>query len=125
MGVYKEVEFQEFIKAIKQGAISHWQEIAEALDVEPDTITRWKETPEAVEARRTGIAYALEQMEQAGKKDWRMWQEKLKMLGINPPQKVQAEMRDSRKEILGKYGLGEEGAGEATQAESRPPANSA
>lgn len=103
MGVYKEVEFQEFIREIEEGSIAHWQEIAEALGVEEDTITRWKKTPEAVEARRKGIANALSGMQKAGLKDWRMWEAKLKMLGINPPQKLDASLRvDDRKKILDK-----------------------
>lgn len=111
MGVYKNVEFAEFIKEIESGSIAHWQEIAEALDVDPDTITKWKNTPEAIEARRKGISAALAGMQTAGKKDWRMWAERLKMLGINPPQKISATIDDPRKAILDKYNLGgEEGA---------------
>lgn len=109
MGIYKDVEFQEFIKEIEAGSIVHWQEIAEALDVDPDTITKWKKTPEAMEARRRGIATALAGMETAGKKDWRMYEAKLKMLGINPAIKVDAKVTDTRREILGKYGLISEG----------------
>lgn len=105
MGVYKDVEFQEFIKEIEAGSIGHWQEIAEALDVDPDTITKWKKTPEALEARRKGIAAALAGMETAGKKDWRMYEAKLKMLGINPAIKVDAKVTDTRKDILSRYGL--------------------
>lgn len=40
-------------------------------------------------------------------------------------EKLRLEIDDPRKEILNQYGLGEKGAGEATQAESRPPADSA
>lgn len=107
MGVYKDVEYQEFIKEIEQGSIAHWQEIAEALGVDEDTITRWKKTPEAMEARRKGIAAALAGMETAGKKDWRMYEAKLKMLGINPAVKIDAKVTDTRKDILAKYGLGD------------------
>jgi len=115
MGVYKDIEFAEFIKEIEDGSIAHWQEIAEALDVDADTITAWKKMPEAVEARKKGISNALAGMQKAGTRDWRMFEAKLKMLGINPPQKVQAEIKDSRKEILGKYGLGDN-AGKTEEA---------
>jgi len=117
MGVYKDVEFQEFIKEIEKGSIAHWQEIAEALGVEADTITRWKKLPEAVDAQRKGIANALAGMETAGKKDWRMYEAKLKMLGINPAIKVDAKVTDTRKDILSRYGLLEgEDAGQTKKA---------
>lgn len=112
MGVYKDLEFAAFIKEIEEGSIAHWQEIAEALGVDEDTITNWKKTPEAIEARKKGISNALEGMQKAGAKDWRMYETKLKMLGINPPQKVDAHIKDSRKEILDKY-LGDGDAGKA------------
>lgn len=117
MGVYKDIEFQEFIKEIEAGSIAHWQEIAEALGVDEDTITRWKKTPEAVAARKRGISNALAGMQKAGAKDWRMFEAKLKMLGINPPQKIAATIDDPRKQILKKY-LGGEDAGQTPQATS-------
>jgi hypothetical protein len=127
MGVYKDLEFAEFIRTIESGAVAHWKEIAEALGVEEDTITRWKEMDEAVKARQKGIAHALEQMEYAGKKDWRMWEKKLAMLGVNPPQKIEGDLRiDDRKKILAKYGLGEgSSARQIEEAESRSPSDSA
>lgn len=116
MGIYKDVEFAEFIKEIENGSIGHWQEIAEALDVDPDTITKWKKTPEAIEARRKGIAKALAGMEKAGMKDWRMWAEKLKMLGVNPTDKVEVKVTDVRKAVLSKYGLEGDDVGQAKEA---------
>ena len=125
MGVYKKVEYEEFIKEIEEGSIAHWQEIAQALGVDEDTITKWKKSPEAIAAQKKGISNALAGMTRAGTKDWRMYAEKLKMLGINPPQKVVATINDPRKDILNKYGLGEQGAGKTEEAESRPSADSA
>ena len=124
MAVYKEQEFKAFIKTLKWGSAAHWLDIAEALNVDKNTITAWKELPEAKEAIQEGIYRALAAMEQAGAKDWRMWEAKLKMLGVNPPQRVEADISDSRKEILKKY-LGDEDAGEAKEAESRSPSDSA
>ncbi len=118
MGVYKDIEFAEFIKEIEEGSIAHWQEIAEALGVDADTITKWKSMPEAIEARKKGISNTIASMTKAGTRDWRMYEAKLKMLGINPPQKIEGEIKDSRKEILGKYGLEGEDAGQAKEASS-------
>lgn len=82
---YKTEEFKAFIKTIQDPTvIAHWVEIAEALGVDPTTITEWKKCPEAIEARKAGIKEALYKMQYSGAKDWKMWESKLKMLGINP-----------------------------------------
>lgn len=120
-----EDKFREFIKSLKEDGVRHWVELATAANVSEATISRWKQLPEARKHLDLAVINTIENMETAGKKDWRMWSDKLKMLGVNPPQKVEAKIEDPRLEILNKYGLGDKGAGEATQAESRPPADSA
>lgn len=113
---YKKKEYEAFIKTLKWGSVGHWVEIARALNVDDDTILAWKKLPEAQTAIQEGIDRSIAAMEQAGGKDWRMWEAKLKMLGVNPPQKIEAEVTDARKSILDKYGLGGEGAGKTTEA---------
>ena len=81
---YKAEKFEAFIKEIKKGSISHWVQIAEALGIEKGTIVVWKQTPEAQKAIKDGINHALLQMQKVGKRDWKMWKEKLGMLGISP-----------------------------------------
>lgn len=105
--IYKEKQFSKFLELIEEGEQSFWAEIARAIGVDQDTITKWKETPEAQKAIAQGIINTLRQMEMAGKKDWRMWETKLRMLGVNSSQKIEAkvEFTDDRKDILEKYGL--------------------
>lgn len=112
---YKKKEFDAFIKAIDEGQIGHWVEIARALNVDDDTITAWKKLPEAQDAIQRGIDHALKCMQQAGARDWKMWETKLKMLGINPATKIDANVNDPRTEILNKY-LGSKDAGETKEA---------
>lgn len=81
--IRKKEEFEAFIGILEGNSIAHWKDIAEAIGIDKDTITEWKKHPRAREARIKGIQYALTQMELAGKNDWRMWETKLKMLGIN------------------------------------------
>lgn len=99
--IYKEMDFARFIKILEEGQVEHWIEIAEAIGVDKNTITVWKELPEAIEARQKGIKNALEQMQLSGKKDWRMWEAKLKLLNLNPVTRI--ELNDQRKKILEKY----------------------
>lgn len=114
---YKKKEYKAFIAAISEGQVGHWVEIARALSVSDDTITAWKKLPEAQVAIQKGINNALEGMKEAGAKDWRMYEAKLKMLGINPATKIEATVDDPRKEILNKY-LGGEDVRETQEAQS-------
>ncbi len=87
--VIKKDEFRAFLQAIEFKQAAHWVDIARAIGVDNDTITKWKQLPEAQEAIQKGIRNALDGMESAGKRDWRMYESKLKMLGVNPAQKVE------------------------------------
>ncbi len=116
--IRKKKEYQAFIKAIDKGQVGHWVEVARALNVNEDTILAWKKLPEAQEAIQKGIDYALQCMQQAGARDWHMWEAKLKMFGINPATKIDATIDDGRMATLAKYGLGEDDAGKASEAKS-------
>jgi len=85
--VYKREKFEAFIEKIKGGTACHWVQIARALGITPKTITEWKRLPEAQRAIRDGIERAMEGMESSGKKDWKMWESKLKMLDVSPIEK--------------------------------------
>lgn len=80
--VYKEDEFETFISLLEQGDIENWGVVADALGVNRDTITAWKRLPKARKAIAEGINRSLKQMETTGKRDWRMWREKAKVLGV-------------------------------------------
>lgn len=84
---YKKEEFEAFIELIRGGAVSHWVQIARSLGIDKTTINEWKKHPIAQKAIRDGIEKAFEGMEEAGKSDWKMWESKLKMLGISPIEK--------------------------------------
>ena len=75
-------EFEAFLKYLEEGTAAHWVQVAEALGVDKDTITEWRKHPKAQKAIKDGIKYAMEQMETAGKRDWRMWEVKLKLLDV-------------------------------------------
>jgi len=107
-GVYKKEEYAAFIKLLSEDQVGHWSEIARALNVDNDTITYWRTLPEAQEAIKKGIDYALRCMQQAGARDWRMWESKLKMLGVAPPDKLEisGDSDNPIELILNKYGKG-------------------
>ena len=92
--VYKKQEFAAFIKTLESGSVSFWQEIAEALGVCRETITDWQKLPEAQAAKQRGIDKCLKEMEKAGAKDWRMWNERLRILKIMPTEKHELSNRE-------------------------------
>lgn len=98
---YKDVEFEKFIETIEGDTVEHWVNIASALGVANDTITRWKKHPKAKEAIQRGINRALEGMEKAGGNDWRMYEAKLKMLGVDSTQKVDITSGGEKLPIMG------------------------
>lgn len=114
MGHYKDKEFEAFISAIDSGQAGHWVEIARALNISEDTVVKWKKEPEAQVAIQKSIDNALRTMQEVGFKDWRMWETKLKMLGVNPATKIEAIIDDPRSKILDKY-MGGNRAGEAQE----------
>lgn len=118
---YKEVEFEAFLKTIKEGQAAHWKDIADALGVDPDTITSWKSTPEAQAAIRDGITHALACMQQAGARDWRMWESKLKMLGINPATNVDVKSDGKKIQAATIIDLGNLDAANKSKAEPSSP----
>lgn len=80
----KKAEFDLFLDIIEDGeTAAHWAEIAQALGVTEMTILNWRNHPKAKKVRIAGIRHALRQMVAAGRKDWRMWHEKLKMLEMD------------------------------------------
>jgi len=82
--LYKRKKFEKFLELLRGNTSHHWVQIASALGVNPVTITAWKKLPMAQKAIRDGIDKAMEGMEKAGKDDWKMWESKLKMLGVTP-----------------------------------------
>ncbi|HDY86558.1 MAG TPA: hypothetical protein ENH82_00400 [bacterium] len=97
--IYKENEFDAFLDMLRGGNAAHWVQIAESLNVARSTINIWKQLPAAQKAIRDGIETAMESMEKAGKDDWKMWESKLKMLGISPVDKSKVDHTTLGKEI--------------------------
>lgn len=106
MATYKKTEFKKFIATLKWGSTAHWVDIAQSIGVDDNTIRAWRELPEAQAAIQEGVDNAIASMKQAGAKDWRMWEAKLKMLGVNPATKVEGTLSgDPIEALLQAYGV--------------------
>ena len=94
INVRKDEEFEAFIKLLENGsseAVESWEMVAESLGVHPNTIVKWKRHPKAKKAIVDGIKRAVSSMENVGKRDWRMWREKLALLTKENQKKEDAQ----------------------------------
>lgn len=98
---YKVEEFDKFIETIKGGAVGHWIQIARVLGIANSTIHSWKKLPQAQKAIKDAIERTAEKMEESGKDDWRMWESKMKMLGVSPIEKAETDVTSDGKRIEG------------------------
>lgn len=79
--VIKEPEFQAFLDMVESDKVPEtWELVATAIGVHQNTITNWRKTPEFQKALAKGIHNAMDRMERAGGRDWRMWREKIALL---------------------------------------------
>lgn len=94
---YKADAYEKFIAMLRAGIpVTSWQGCAEALGVTNDTISVWKQTPEAQEAIQATIKQAIENMKVAGVDDWRMWDRYLKLTGVNAAERVEHTGKDGK-----------------------------
>lgn len=96
---YKEVEFETFLNLIGDENIENWTIMAEVLGVSRDTIGLWMKHPKAKAAISKAINKNLAEMEKAGKRDWKMYREKLKMLGVIEKQRTELTGKDGERLI--------------------------
>ncbi len=79
---YKEMEFQQFLDILKKEQYKSWYLIAQALEVDRQTVTTWRRHPLAQEILSKNIEDAEKEMVSVGKRDWRMWREYMKMHNV-------------------------------------------
>lgn len=97
---YKEMQFEEFLKAIGNANIQNWSVLAEALGVDRKTIMTWREHPLAQAAISNAIEESIRKMSEVGSMDWRMWREKAKILGVKDKTTLEHEVGESVGDLL-------------------------
>lgn len=105
--VQKQVEFSEFLKLIEEQSVpDSWELIADAIGVHRNTITAWKKTPEFQKALARGIKNAIANMESSGRRDWRMWREKIALLTKEEQENANVtNILVIPSELIAKYGI--------------------
>ena len=61
---------------------------AKALGIDRRTLQKWMEQPELREAMTEAVDAILEEMQKAGKNDWRMWDKMLELSGVTTVKEV-------------------------------------
>ena len=93
---YKEDEFEHFLQLIGEANIKNWSIMARALKVDNDTIAKWREHPRAKKAIFEAIQENIKGMTEAGRKDWKMYREKAKMLGVEDKENIELSGKDGK-----------------------------
>jgi len=86
---YKQMEFEKFLEILQSSPVNNWSIVATVLGVDRETILRWRKHPRAREILIKALQETIENMEESGAADWRMWREKAKLLGVDDVQTVE------------------------------------
>lgn len=79
-------EYGQFLDFVKKGKVGRAVIYAKALKIDRKTLVHWLSQPELREAMIASIDELVEGMQRAGKNDWRMYRELLKMIGVDDEQ---------------------------------------
>jgi hypothetical protein len=81
-------EYSNFLEYVQKGKVDHAVLYAKSLGIDRRTLVHWLSQPELREAMQKAVDDLVDGMKKAGTKDWRMWREYLKMLGIDDETKI-------------------------------------
>lgn len=81
-------EYGNFLDYVKKGKIDRAVIYAKALQIDRRTLVHWLSQPELREAMQHSIDSLIDGMQRAGKNDWRMYRELLKIMGVDDVQNI-------------------------------------
>lgn len=81
-------EYGNFLDYVKKGKVDRAVIYAKALQIDRRTLVHWLSQPELREAMQHSIDSLIDGMQRAGKNDWRMYRELLKIMGIDDVQSI-------------------------------------
>ena len=82
-------EYSGFLEYVKQGKVESAIIYAKVLQIDRRTLVHWLKQPELRDAMLLSIDTIVEGMKKAGKGDWRMYRELLKLLGVDVEQSAE------------------------------------
>lgn len=81
-------EYSKFLDYVKGHKVQRAMIYAKMLGIDRRTMANWCNQPELREALAEAIDELIEGMQRAGKDDWRMYREMLKMAGLDDGEKL-------------------------------------
>lgn len=81
-------EYKNFLEFVRKRKVNRAVIYAKALGIDRRTLVHWMSQPELREALTESIDDLVDGMQTAGKKDWKMHRELLKMLGVDDETKI-------------------------------------
>jgi len=75
-------EYKQFLAFVQERKPQRAMIYAKGLGIDRRTLNKWMEQPELREAMAEAVDSILEEMQKAGKNDWRMWDKMLELSGI-------------------------------------------
>lgn len=81
-------EYTQFLEFVKQRRPERAMMYARMLGIDRRTLVKWMKQKELRDAMAAAVDEILEQMQKAGKDDWRMWARLLEISGITVPEEV-------------------------------------
>lgn len=81
--IYKKWEFKQFLGFVEGKNLGRALMYAKALGIDRRTMQKWMQQPELAKPLIDALDELLSNMQKAGKDDWRMHAELIKMLGLD------------------------------------------
>ena len=81
-------EYAKFLEFVKKGKVQRAIIYAKALQIDRKTFVHWLSQPELMNAMQESIDQLVDGMQRAGKDDWRMYREMLKLIGVDDESKI-------------------------------------
>ena len=81
-------EYDNFLQFVKQKKPERAMIYAKALGIDRRTLVHWMSQPELRDAMTSAIDELVDGMQRAGKEDWRMYREMMKILGVDDETKI-------------------------------------
>ena len=119
--MYKKWEFNNFLNFVKERKPGRAIIYAKALGIDRRTLLKWMEHKELREAMVESLDELVEGMQRSGSKDWRMYRELMKMLGVTDEQNIDITSGGEKIEAATIIDLGNLNATNQPEAEPSSP----
>lgn len=98
--IYKKWEFKQFLGFVEGKNLGRALMYAKALGIDRRTMQKWMQQPELARPLIDALDELLSNMQKAGKDDWRMHAELIKMLGLDDVKNIDLTSEGEKINVL-------------------------